>query len=494
MDEGKEDETAFEVEEELADDMSGDTLLEGTSRSKRQRFRELMHHIHRYVVLPFPSFLHGFMIKSERSEGTRRATDWLDGIRGVASLFVFFDHYLDGLHNGFEEWGYGQGRNYSFFQLPFVKLIYAGSCMVAIFFIVSGYVLSHRCIVQMRSDKHDKIYTTLTSMTFRRSMRLFLPSVIISFMVMVFVCLGVIRSEIPKRQWTLWGELCHYVRYLNEDLFKLWTWEVSYKGFYSPQLWTIPLEFKCSMALFLVILMVSRTHTSIRLAMESTIILYLFYNKRWDVALFIVGMLLAELNIIRDEYSQKQEEALQNLDEKPLEALPKKRWYRHLIKPVLWCMLVLGLFIGGYPHGDAPHTPGYGWLALMWFDQDWEWKWRFWLSIAAILIVVPVSFLPPAQRVFTTRIARYLGKISYGLYLVHGLLDRTLRQFLWHTFWKVLHFRGKINGEELAYDGGWIIGTIIYMPLAFWAADLFTRVVDGPTVRFARWVEGKCFK
>ena len=492
----KEAKVATEMEEDLADDMSGDALLEGTPGSRRQRCYEFLHHIHRYIVFLFPSFLHGFMIKTESSKGIRRSTDWLDGVRGVASLFVFFDHYLDGLHNGFEEWGYGRGENRSFFQLPFIKLVYAGSCMVAIFFIVSGYVLSHRCILQMRANKHDKIYLTLTSMTFRRGIRLFLPSVIISFIVFLSVCLGFIKSEIPSKQWTVGRELYHYWVYLNEDLFKLWTWKISYKGFYSRQLWTIPLEFKCSMALFLVILMVSRCRARTRLALETTLVIYLFYIKRWDVGLFMVGMLLAELNIIRDEHNQRQQKSLENLDEKPLDqrlSRHRRRWTTYLAKSALWILLIWGLFLGGYPHGDAPHTPGYSAYALLWFDRDWEWKWRFWLSVAAILIVGPISFLPLAQRVFTTRVARYLGRISYGLYLVHDLLDRTLRPFLWHAFWKVLHFKGKVRAEELAYDGGWIIGTIIYMPLAFWAADLFTRAVDGPTVRFARWVEGRCF-
>ena len=219
--------------------------------------------------------------------------------------------------------------------------------MVAIFFIVSGYVLSHRCIIAMRTEKHDKLYTALTSMTFRRSMRLFLPSVMISFLGYLAVCFNFINSEIPRKQWTLWKESCHYIRYLNEDLFKLWTWEISYKGFYSPQLWTIPLEFKCSMVLFLFILMVSRCRVPVRLFIEGTFITYLFYGKRWDVALFITGMFIAELNVIRDERKQKQQDALENLDEKPFARPTRPTWQSILIKLLLWAMLILGAFIGG---------------------------------------------------------------------------------------------------------------------------------------------------
>ena len=336
-----------EAEEDLPDDMSGDTLLEGTGRSNRRKYREALHRIHYYTVFLFPSFIHRFLIKTEPSKGVRRSTDYLDGIRGVASLFVLFDHYLHGLRGNFEEWGYGQGQNRSFFQLPFIKLFYAGSCMVAIFFIVSGYVLSHRCIVAMRTDKHDKLFTTLTSMTFRRSMRLFVPSVIVSFLSFLAVCLRLFKSELPPKHWTVYKETWHYIRYLNQDLFKLWTWEISYKGFYSPQLWTIPLEFKCSMVLFLFILMVARCRVSVRLFLEGGFVTYLFYNKRWDVALFIMGMLIAELNIVRDERKQKEQDALENLDEKPLDLPRKSKWPMILVKILLWLLLILGCFIGG---------------------------------------------------------------------------------------------------------------------------------------------------
>ena len=110
------------------------------------------------------------------------------------------DPILDttGSHGHFMKYGYGQGKdNHSFFQLPFIKLIYAGGAMVAMFFIVSGYVLSHRCILHMRSSNHTKVYSAITSMAFRRGIRLFLPCIAISFITYLTVLLEFIRSQIP---------------------------------------------------------------------------------------------------------------------------------------------------------------------------------------------------------------------------------------------------------------------------------------------------------
>ena len=46
----------------------------------------------RWIALPLPSFLHRFIVNVETPKNISRLTDYLDGIRGVASLFVFFDH------------------------------------------------------------------------------------------------------------------------------------------------------------------------------------------------------------------------------------------------------------------------------------------------------------------------------------------------------------------------------------------------------------------
>jgi hypothetical protein len=80
-------------------------------------------------------------------------TSYLDGLRGVASLFVVITHYVAQffpyLTHG---WASGdgsdpeQGDNRRLIQLPIVRGVFAGRFMVTIFFVISGYVLSHRAL------------------------------------------------------------------------------------------------------------------------------------------------------------------------------------------------------------------------------------------------------------------------------------------------------------------------------------------------------------
>ena len=472
--------------EEPASEEAGRGLLEKDGSTTVPRWSAVAKHTVSWVVWPLPSFTHRFFIHTAPEKEVRRPTDYLDGMRGVASLFVFFDHYFGSLYYGVMSHGFGDENNWNIFELPFIKVIYGGGAMVAIFFVISGYVLSQRCIVAMRADKQDKLHNALTSMTFRRAIRLFLPSMAISFLTLLVSLTGLLPP--PQINWTLWTELHRYWRYLIDDLFKIWVWEVSFKGWYGTQLWTIPFEFKCSMALFIFILVVARCKVHVRFALEAVVFVYLLYCDRWDVATFLAGMVIAELNINHDE----RKKARENLDVEPSFA-PRRGLFQHILRALpFWIVFFVGFYLIGYPIEDAGHTPGYDFLSQFW-QADWEYKRRFWWCLGACMMVFATSFVKHLKLVFTTPIARYLGKISYALYLVHALLNRTVRLFLWATFWNVLQYETE-EGDDAKFDGGWIMGTLIYFPIVFWFADIFWRAVDIPSVKFAKWVEGKCFK
>jgi hypothetical protein len=65
-------------------------------------------------------------------------------------------------------------------------------------------------------------------------------------------------------------------------------------------------------------------------------------------------------------------------------------------------------------------------------------------------------------------------------------MNRTVRLVLWQAFWHPTPGVGQ-------FTSGFIFSTLLYFPLVIWASDLFWRAVDVPTVKFAKWVEGKCF-
>ncbi|OTA62039.1 hypothetical protein K449DRAFT_330710 [Hypoxylon sp. EC38] len=416
-----------------------------------------------------PSFLGKRSPTSDTSEKTGaqsrkpHSTEYLDGVRGVASLIVFILHWTHipypSINSG---WGYKDHK--SFWLLPFIRIIYSGAAMVSVFFVVSGFVLSHRFIQRMHRREYTELFSGLTSLTFRRAIRLFLPAFASSTLAFICACLGIINVPRKVDGKPFHHSLSSYLEYLDMES-NPWDWSADFSGFYNPQLWSIAVEFRGSMVVFLLLVGLAKTRTAVRLAVEGVLMAHCFGHKRWDVALFIAGMTIAELEVLLKK--------------------PKNPSARKLVNVLLMSSMILGLFLCGYPRDHNTQTPGYMWSKYVW--PFTAYRRRFWLAIGAILFVGPMAFLPSAQSVFLTRPARYLGRISFALYLVHGLGNRTVGKWLLNTCWALI-------GKEgfWPYAISYTISTMLYFPVVIWASDVFWRGVDVPSTNFARWFEKRC--
>lgn len=45
--------------------------------------------------------------------------------------------------------------------------------------------------------------------------------------------------------------------------------------------------------------------------------------------------------------------------------------------------------------------------------------------------------------------------------------------------------------SDFGYCFGFLVGWVVCLVVSLWAADVFWRLVDAPSVKFARWVESK---
>ena len=141
---------------------------------------EVQRHCKPFLLFVLPSFLRTRANKTPRK---LYPTSYLDGLRGVAALFVVIHHYaytftassLQGWHAGPE------GSHNWFFQLPLIRVVHSGRFMVAIFFVISGYVLSYRSLKLAREGKPAELLDSLASSVFRRWLRLHLPVIVSTF-------------------------------------------------------------------------------------------------------------------------------------------------------------------------------------------------------------------------------------------------------------------------------------------------------------------------
>ncbi|KAI0017545.1 acyltransferase family-domain-containing protein [Xylariomycetidae sp. FL0641] len=404
-------------------------------------------------------------VRTEKAETLRKphSTEYLDGVRGVASTIVFLLHWS---HMSFPSvnGGWGYKGNTSLWLLPFLRLVYSGAAMVAVFFVVSGFVLSHRFIRQMHRREYLDLFQGLTSLTFRRAIRLFVPAFVSSVLTFACTCMGIVAAPRKVHGKPFEHGWAAYLEFLDAES-NLWAWKTDAFGFYNPQLWSVAVEFRGSMVIFLIVLGLAKTRAAVRLLVEGLLIVHSFGHQRWDVALFVAGMSLAELELMLRK--------------------PWTRWKKVAINMALVLMLVFGIFLSGYPREHPTKTPGYRWTKYVW--PFTAYRRRFWLAISAMLMVGATVFLPCVQAVFVTRPARYLGRISFALYLVHGLGNRTIGGWLLKGCWAVL---GKEN--YWACVTSFLVATAVYMPVLVWVSDMFWRAVDIPSIDLARWLERRC--
>ena len=175
-----------------------------------------------------------------------RRTAWLDGLRGFAAFMVFLHHnqlWAHDIHGNsvFENsFGY-QGRHY-FAALPFVRHFFSGGHFaVAIFFVISGYVLSVKSLSSIQRGQHLVSADSIGSALFRRWIRLYLPLISVTLSWVVFRHWTDIYVDFGERKET-WGEELKtwYYSFKNYS-FVFLTGDADFPSKYNSHLWSIPI-------------------------------------------------------------------------------------------------------------------------------------------------------------------------------------------------------------------------------------------------------------
>ena len=367
--------------------------------------------LHSFVLALLPSFVRPQLSNAtppeRRSSGGNVAA--LDGLRGLACLFVVNHHYTSIFTDAIYR-GYGStDKDCWMFQLPILNLPFRGSAMVAIFFVISGFVLSVKPLRLMRQKKWDSLQLALASSAFRRWFRLYLPLMASTMMVALASYVGLFdaarvvkremniltgNEDVPEKmalfaqidQW--WNSLLGMVRFgaLNG---------------LDPHLWTMPLETLSSMNLFISLAALSRLRFTPRLTMLCILIFIVIWFDWEGEFLFFVGALLADLHVAYA--SEPDSDVPRFLQQGPSTTRRTQRRVLYILA------LFAGMFLASSPE-LASTTPGYVWLESIKPDS-WEGR-PFWRYVGAITIVWVVSFYEDIQPLFTSRFAQYLGKVS----------------------------------------------------------------------------------
>lgn len=208
------------------------------------------------------------------------------------------------------------------------------------------------------------------------------------------------------------------------------------------------------------------------------------------MAQYIVGMLICDIDLLAD---------------KGMLPAVFYRWKSLQLRGWMWYILfIVAIWIAGVPRGVrdtanmADNDPGWWYIKTLTppVSENPVWYWEFW-SAAFMLISVPR--IPWLRQLFETSLPMYFGKLSFGLYLVHGPL-------LWTVGDRVYAAVGRTNSiaasnipqwvnafplpswGPLGMEVNYICAQAFLLPLTLYCAGVAYNLLDVPSGQLANWL------
>lgn len=415
-----------------------------------------------------------------------KSTSWLDGVRGVAAFEVYLFHSMGCWASTVLAWHANAEQN-NLFQLPLIRtFVSSGGAAVCLFFAISGYVLTYKSLSWMRERSPQKVYPAVASSMFRRGIRLYLPPIFLTFCEMLATRVGFTPALnfTFVAEATLYAQFVDWLQATNLLVNPAHNFYRAIRGFvthpkYEAVVWTIPLEFYGSFVCYFLLLVLSKIHSNnLRMTIVALFATFSMALGCWNIFCFATGMLIADINL-----GQAATQTLSSPSQAPKHT---KLWT---------AIFALCFYVAGFPTllADAKFNPMPGFeflLNLTPFTLTMEDHARFLWSLSGVGLLLSISQLPKLKSIFESDFCQYLGRVSFSLYLAHESCLVVFGLRLQTLLFVVTGISRDQGG--LSY---WFLCVVWYglitLPI-FAVAEVVTRFVDAPSVRFARWLEGRC--
>ena len=359
----------------------------------------------------------------------------LDGVRGAAAFSVFLCHFVQTFlphiyyTDRAESHGLWEGE---FATSPF-NIVVNGNFAVCLFFVLSGYVLSCRYLAE-----GDLAY--LRRLAVKRYLRLMLPTlgaVLVAWAILAaggysFGAAQPFTKSGMRDTYAVVVPLWAALEQGTIGAFFLGQWSLD------PVLWTMQTELFGSFLVFALLALFAGVRWRWLVWAVAALI---FYNGYYLA--FVLGVALADLHGRADGW------------EAPY--------------PLVLVLVTLGVWCGSYPYYGAETGL---WSALPAIGSAH--KPVFYHVLGAALLIGATSVFTEAREVFTLRPFRFLGRVSYALYLIHFPLICSVATALLLALL-----------PRLGYTASIALIFVVMVPVVLAAAALFTTLIDEPAIRLA---------
>lgn len=304
---------------------------------------------------------------------------WIDGVRGIGCLCIFFHHFLLKYYPATFFGRDAESRivwalDTKLADLPFFFLI-NGNFWVCVYLFIAGMVAVHKNVDRAEGEKG--IYFLKSFI--KRYLLLILPI----FIAEMAVLLGNIRF--PDKIIPDIGSPVSWLHYLKSVFWSvLFTCDRSVLG----ALWTMQSIFLGGILILLIRLVFRKKMAQIIVLSVCVPFFLKMQGDYWYFAVVMAGGIFWLLQSY-------------------LEKLPGRILFG-------WILFIAGCFLAAYPSGVAAKGL-YGILPESHFGPF------IYHFIGAVLFIGGINCLSILQKLFCTKMAGWLGSISYPFYVFHGV-------------------------------------------------------------------------
>ncbi|HEY6159874.1 MAG TPA: acyltransferase [Bacteroidia bacterium] len=328
------------------------------------------------------------------TEPQRSKIGYLEGIRGVAAFMVLLHHFQLGFYPAAFDGNMARAHMSSDWELWYfsspLSVLTNGNFCVTIFYVLSGYVLSHKYM-----QTHD--ISSLVSAAHRRFLRLYIPiafALVVSFLLLRFSIYHYVEaSKVTKSDWwmaTLVSadpSVCTLLKFLG--------YRVMFLGdsSFDTTMWTMPTELFGSLLVFALLALVHDTRK--KYFIYCILLVYFFATQHFYYIAFVLGIMLHGVNGLAGER--------------------RNNWWRMLLVPVLFFG---GLFLGSFCSLGWTHPHMWDFIT----SQDVFMRFDVIHILGAAMLIAAVLLSPLMQRILGSRFFVFLGFISFSLFLLHPIV------------------------------------------------------------------------
>lgn len=358
----------------------------------------------------------------------------LDAIRGLAAIVVIFFHVVVAFFPLVLDGASPRGAVERVLQFPFIRWAYNGGGAVELFFVLSGFVLSVPYFQSRRAS-------LVTSGAIRRYLRLGIPSCASIFLAYAVLSAGLSYSgRAAATRGPLGSTHDQWIYQLSfQPSLKLAIREglvravLSGDCAYNGVLWTIATEFSGSLLVFAFLALFGGVRNRWFLYALLGIWAGRLHPHHFS---FVIGMALSDAFVGLRISTIK------------------------LPLPISIALIGCSLAMFAHP------------VELPLFGNE-----EVWFALAATLILATTLTSTRLLPILTTRPLRFLGDLSFSIYLVHNtiLLSAGCAAFVWGR-----------NRLSLSYEWSAAMAAAATLVIVFPAAWLMSRYVDKPAIRLSK--------